>query len=446
MHAKSGLQSAIACGLVACAALGTSGALAADAPAGERWRQTQSMEMMGMSMPGRTMEFCKEAGSDDLPVRPDKDCRMHDVKRTPNGATFKMSCTGEHAAEAEGETTFLGPNHTRTKMHMKMAEGEMTMNMESEKLAGGCTGNETNLVAKREVAKAQALGAQALAEAQAQQAKICADAARTADSPALLANCKDPATVKTYCSNFQTYEPFRKQAEEEARNARSGGAASGAVAAQMQPLTTSAKLCGVDARKVRERLCGTAEAQGQMAFIATQCIGLARTIAARECAGRSYTSVSAKYHAICSSLAGPAAEDAGTGTAAAPAQASKVCVDAARTADSPDLMTTECKDPATLAAYCASFQSLDAFRKQAEKEARLIKAGTPANERSRPLTTSLSLCKLELDGVLKQLCAKARDQGDSAFVSSQCAKVAAEEKKPGALSKGKKILGGLLGN
>jgi hypothetical protein len=446
MHAKSGFQSAIACGLIACAALGAGGALAADAPAGERWRQTQSMEMMGMSMPGRTMEFCQEAGNNDLPVRPDKDCRMHDVKRTPNGATFKMSCTGEHAAEAEGETTFLGPNHTRTKMHMKMAEGEMTMNMESEKLAGGCTGNETNLVAKREAAKAQAMGEQALAKARAEQAKACAEAARTADSPALLANCKDPATVKTYCSNFQTYGPFRRQAEEEARHGRSGAAVSGAVAAQVQPLSTSAKLCGVDANKVRERLCGTAEAQGQMAFIATQCIGLARTIAARECAGRSYTSVSAQYYPICSSLAGPAAEDADAGAGAAPAQASKVCVEAARTADSPDSMTKECKDPATLATYCASFQSLDAFRKQAEKEARLIKAGTPANERTRPLATSLNLCKLELDGVLRQLCAKAREQGDTAFVSSQCAKVAAEEKKPGALSKGKKILGGLLGN
>ncbi len=441
MHSKIRLAGVVAGGLITGCMIALGMANAADAPpAGERWRQTQSMEMMGMQMPARTSEFCKEPGTDTLPVQPDKNCTMHDVKRTANGATFRMTCTGEHAAEAEGETTFLGPDHMRTKMHMKMAEGEMTMNMESEKL-GPCTGAETNIQAKKMVAKSQAESAKMQAELARQQAQACAEAAQKAESPAMLAQCKDPQTLKTYCSNFQTHEAFRKQVEYEARSVKAG-----ATDEQSRPLSTSAKLCGVDTAKVRERLCGTAEAQGQMAFIATQCIGLARTIAARECAGRSYTSVAgSRYYPICAAFAGPAADAAGA-SGGAPAQVSTVCVDAARTADSPDLMTKECKDPATLATYCANFQTLDAFRKQAEKEARLVKAGTPANERTRPLTTSLKLCGLELNSELEKLCAKARDQGDTAFVTSQCAKLAAEEKKPGALSKGKKILGGLLGN
>jgi hypothetical protein len=45
-----------------------------------------------------------------------------------------------------------------------------------------------------------------------------------------------------------------------------------------------------------------------MAFIATQCVALAAKIAARECSGRSYTSVAGSpYYPICASVAaGPA--------------------------------------------------------------------------------------------------------------------------------------------
>jgi hypothetical protein len=322
MNTKFGSSGLIVCGLVAGALLAgniagaanapvpPAAARAADAPAGERWRQTQSMEMMGMQMPGQTSEFCKEPGTDTLPVKPDKNCTMHDVRRTANGASFKMTCTGEHAAEAEGQTTFLGPDHMRTQMHMKMAEGEMTMNMESQKL-GACTGAETNLQVKKMIAKSQAEAAKAQAEAERTQAKFCADGAKKAESPVLLQQCKDPETKRTYCANFQTHEAFRKQADYEAQNGNSGVSNE-----YTQPLTTSARLCGVDVAQLRSRLCGTAEVQGQMAFIATQCVALAGVIAARECAGRSFTSLAGSpYYPICAKFAGGAA---GTPGATAP--------------------------------------------------------------------------------------------------------------------------------
>jgi hypothetical protein len=301
MKSTMGPAGALCCGLGIACLFTVVGAMAADAPAGERWRQTQSMQMMGMTMPARTTEFCKEAGSNDLPVRPDKDCRIHDVKRTPAGATFKMSCTGQHASEAEGEMTFIGPGRTHTQLHMRMAEGEMTMNMDSEKL-GACTGNENNLVAKRQLVKAQEMSAKLQAEQQQQHAKMCADAARAADNPALMMKeCNDAPTVKTYCSNFQSYDVFRKQAEEEARNGDTTGP--GVAAAQLRPLTTSGQLCGVDPQKLRERLCSTAESQDQLAFIASQCPVQGQAIARRECAGRSYTNVAARYYAICTTFA-----------------------------------------------------------------------------------------------------------------------------------------------
>jgi hypothetical protein len=311
MNTKFGSSGLIVCGLIAGALLAGRIAGAADAPPGERWRQTQSMEMMGMQMPGQTLEFCKEPGTDTLPVKPDKNCTMHDVTRSASGAAFKMTCTGEHAAEAEGQTTFLGPDHMRTQMHMKMAEGEMTMNIESQKI-GPCTGSEINFQVKKTIAKAQADAAAAQAEAARNHAQMCAEAAQKADSPMLMEQqCKDPATIKTYCANFQTHEAFRKQADYEAQMGKSGVSN-----AQTQPLTTSAKLCNVDVAQLRTRLCGTAESQGQMAFIATQCVALAGVIAARECTGRSYTSLAGSpYYPICASFASGAA---GTPGATAP--------------------------------------------------------------------------------------------------------------------------------
>ena len=356
MHTRFALSSLIAGSLAAGGLIIGAAASAADAPPGVRWRQTQSMEMMGMSMPARTTEFCQEAGSNDLPIKPDKNCTMHDVKRTPEGATFRMSCTGENAFEADGDMVFLGPDHTRSTMRGRMEEGEMTMKSESQKL-GPCTGSESNLQVRKMAAKAQADAAAAQAEATRKQAQMCAEGARKAENPQLLLQqckdpetkkmiakaqadaaaaqaeaarrqaqmcaeearkaenpqlllqqCKDPETKKTYCSAFQTHEAFRKQAEYEARMSSSG-----AVGEQAAPLSTSAKLCAVDVAQLRKKLCDTAEAQGQMAFIATQCIALAARIAARECSGRSYTSVAGSpYYPICASVAAAPAGTPGT--------------------------------------------------------------------------------------------------------------------------------------
>jgi hypothetical protein len=265
--------------------------------------------MMGMKMPGQTTFICLEPGSDDVPVGHDKNCTTHDVKRTANGMTFRMTCTGKEAYEAEGEVTSLGPSRSRTKLLMRTADGEMTMISENEKL-GACTGSETNLVAKRMIGKAEADSKKIQAEHERMRAQQCADAARTGDFYTVSSGlCRDDkVTVKSFCAGFQTHAVFRKIAEEQARNIRSGSSAAG----QVQPLTSSAKLCGVDADKTRDRLCGTAEAQGQYAFIATQCLALAGAIGKRECSGRAgtYRASDPKYLPICAALAGTAVEEA----------------------------------------------------------------------------------------------------------------------------------------
>ncbi len=318
MRSKSGFRGKSAGGLVILAALSVGVADAADAPPGERWKTTSSMEMMGMKMPGQTAFMCLEPGSNDVPVGHDKNCTTHDVKRTPNGMTFRMSCTGKEAYEAEGEVTTLGPNRSRTKLLMRTADGEMTMISENEKL-GACTGSETNLVAKRMIGKAEADSKKAQAEQERMRAQQCADAARTGDFYTVSSGlCRDDkAAVKSFCTSFQTHAVFRKIAEEQARNVRSGSSAGG----QVQPLTSSAKLCGVDADTTRERLCGTAEAQGQYAFIATQCLALASAIGKRECSGRAgtYRASDPKYLPICAALAGKAVDAASSEAPAAEA-------------------------------------------------------------------------------------------------------------------------------
>jgi hypothetical protein len=217
-----------------------------------------------------------------------------------------MTCTGKDAVEAQGEVTQLGPNRSRTSMHMKMAEGEMAMTSENEKL-GACTGDEMNLAAKKILDKAQADGKKAQAQAEQQRGQQCADGARKGDIYIVNSDfCRnDKAAVQTYCSNFRVHEGFRKTAEEEARNARSGMNAPG-----MHPLADSARLCGVNAEQTREQLCGTAEQQGQYAFIATQCPALATRLAKAHCSGRqgTYKASDPKYLPICAALSGQAAE------------------------------------------------------------------------------------------------------------------------------------------
>ena len=167
----------------------------------------------------------------------------------------------------------------------------------------------SDLVAKRMIA-AETDG-EGPAEQERMRAQRCADAARTGDFYTVNSGlCRnDKAAVKTFCANFQTHTVFRKIAEEQARNVRSGASAGG----QVQPLTSSASLCGVDADKTRDRLCGTAEAQGQYAFIATQCLALAGAIGKRECSGPRYVPrTDPRYLPICAALAGKA-EDAVTG-------------------------------------------------------------------------------------------------------------------------------------
>jgi hypothetical protein len=273
----------------------------AQSATGEKWRVTSSMEAMGMSMPPRTSEICRQAGSDTPPVSDDKSCQVSDMKRSGNTLTFKMHCTGRHAADGTMTMTYLGTDHYKGTMQMTADGQPVTMNYEGQKL-GSCDGGEVNLQAKRMVDQANAQTA-------AMQQQQCAQAAEQATLPSMMASCKDPRDIQTYCSHFQTYSVFDQQAKMQQQMSQSGTAYG-----MSPPLDQSAQICSLKVATVRARLCASAEKDGQLDFLADQCPAEATTLAKAQCSGRSYTSMSSTYRGFCSRYATQSGDNGATAT------------------------------------------------------------------------------------------------------------------------------------
>jgi uncharacterized protein DUF3617 len=261
---------------------GISLAVAADTPQGEKWKITSSMQMAGMSMPAQSTEVCKAPGDDKVPVRTEKNCEIYDVKRTGNTQTFNMRCTGKDAMEGSAEFTYLGKDSYKGKMQVK-AQGEtMTMAYEGQKL-GACDGSETNVKAKELIA----LGEKQKAESEKMQAETCHKMAAEGGSPDVMKQlCKDPKDKETYCAAVQTHDKFLQLSKVEKQgNART--------------LTDAASFCGFAVVKTRTQLCKTAGENFD--FLTAECPVEADALAKAQCAGRKYTSISAKYRDFCSS-------------------------------------------------------------------------------------------------------------------------------------------------
>ena len=203
-----------------------------------------------------------------------------------------MRCTGKDAMEGSGEITFLGPDHYKGVMKMNAQGQQMTMNYEGQKL-GACDGGELNVKAKKMIEQSQ----QQMAQMNKEQ---CREAAKSASMPAMMANCKDPQDIKTYCGNFQTYKVFGSQSELQrmAVSQRQG------MQMDSKPLDDSAKLCGLSADAVRGKLCSAAEGSGELDFLGKECVTQSAELAKAQCAGRRYTAISDKYRGFCATYAG----------------------------------------------------------------------------------------------------------------------------------------------
>ncbi len=301
---------------------------AAAAPApyepGVKWRLTTSMQMAGMSMPGRAEEVCTAKDATE-PPKPssNKDCTITDMRRSGNKQTAHMHCStkgGEMDGDMEMEN--LGPDHYRMTMHMKMAQGAMDMTTEGQKLGGECDAGE--LKRKGEAIMAQARQAQA--QSDKVMAEQCHQSAQRMDLNMFTIKgspCTDPADKALLCETAQGYKGFGDLLSQEryARAMPEGGAAN-------HRLADTAAFCGFQPDALRTRLCSTAEHDDQLVFLAAHCPAQAAPLAKAQCAGRGFTgatAVAARYRAFCGALRGGegASDDGGGASGDAPAQQQK---------------------------------------------------------------------------------------------------------------------------
>jgi Protein of unknown function (DUF3617) len=119
-------------------------ALADDKPAGEMWRLTTSMDMPGMTMPGRTMEMCLPKGKEQetlsKPQGPGMggNCSVQDVKREGTKFSANIICTGQRPMQGTVESVFEA-DHAKTTMIVSMNGQQVTMKTDSQKIGTPCT-------------------------------------------------------------------------------------------------------------------------------------------------------------------------------------------------------------------------------------------------------------------------------------------------------------------
>jgi hypothetical protein len=286
-------------------------ALAQKKVPGEKWRQTMSMEMAGMSMPARTVEMCAPVGkAQEAMSKPDQgNCAVSNAVQSGNKYSADIHCTGRDAMDGHVESEFDGKT-MRSTMRMKNKDGEMTMKSESTKL-GACEAVDYSDY-KPPVVKAPTFDADAVCKAQV--AELAKDPGSIGQRASLFvgtgSNCGNSPSLKEYCAMAQTHVGFASLAETERRMAgmiKASGATPAANDAQFAPLTASLGACKAGpADAVRKKLADTAVAQNAWEFLLGQDndadFAYVVALGKRECGGRGGTSASnARFASLCAS-------------------------------------------------------------------------------------------------------------------------------------------------
>ena len=286
---------------------------------GERWRVTSSLSMGSMVMPSQTAEVCTARRADAAPVKTESNCQITENKRVGNKQTMKMHCTGAHPADGTLEIVYDRSDHYHGQMLMTSQEGQMTMNMEGEKLAGTCDPN-----AKRQ--QAEAMAAQAKAQSVQNTKEACAASVKGLETSAFvgpIAACKDSESVRAYCEHARTVEGFSTLSSREQSDAAVQNMPVEMRESMGHPLAASAKLCSFDVSQLRSKLCAGADGRSQAAFVVEQCPAQARTLAQRECSGREQSSISSSpYGEFCGRYAAQQARTNPTASATSTTAAS----------------------------------------------------------------------------------------------------------------------------
>jgi hypothetical protein len=210
-------------------------------------------------------------------AKPDKNCKVTDMKRSGNTSSWKVACTGKDAMKGDGEMTTTADGYHGTT-HLRSAQGEMSMKTRGRKLGGDCDAGE-----RRREAEARGKEAQARAkDAEAAHASYQRDLDRTTCDAAIegvyLApltdaggtgmKCTDPGVKKPLCARFQTYEGFER-----------------ARASNPQPAQRASleKYCGATFAGVKGALCKQAEREKNLYYLDYNCPAEARSLGKRKC-------------------------------------------------------------------------------------------------------------------------------------------------------------------
>lgn len=253
---------------------------------GNLWQVETTMEMTGMKMPARSHQICTPVESEgpEALAGGDSECTMSNVEKSAGRFSYDVTCP---QGSGSGEMIYRGKDSYTSRMTMQ-AEGQtMTMTTQGKRI-GDCDASQL----KKQVAAVQA---HAQAQASAGMAQVCESAVSTMLPSQLQTYECDPKYRKSLCDRFATKAGFAEVAPRE----RTG-----------QPMLDSgtlpeiAKYCGTDAEKLRGRFCGEAAKSEDLEFLGPNCPAQAQAIAARECAGRSFSSPPApRYGEFCSNYA-----------------------------------------------------------------------------------------------------------------------------------------------
>lgn len=250
--------------------------ISAQAEPGEYWELTTSMEGMGMSMPSQTSKECMPLKDDGSPAAVDKDCTITDIKRIPNGLTWKANC--------KDGSTGIG-KQTRTKdtftgeMLMNTSDGSMKMNTKGKRIGGSCQTDEKMKAAMAEVEKNCDLSNKEVYKTEKEAAVAATIHDTYFKKGALCAGKKDQACglVKRELPNdLRVYGAFASQTTEQKNGV--------------------AKACGLgSADSVQRTVCkNNANNRADINQLGTYCPAEAKALRAKireeECSGRQFTS------------------------------------------------------------------------------------------------------------------------------------------------------------
>ncbi|MEZ5499979.1 MAG: DUF3617 family protein [Steroidobacteraceae bacterium] len=269
---------------------------------GVKYRQTTTMEMMGMSIPSTTREVCvSNNDADEALAMPSDECELTSVQRSPNGFKAQMRCTGEQAMEGSLEQVSDGPGKYRTTMRMSSAEGDMTMKMTSVKLGQACDANadfrKFNAMANKMQKQAEDNIAencrQIMSGLKKKPGDVAYEFSRAFSPDGSAAMCGRPEDRKAVCAALNTRAGFL----ETKRAFAKGFVKNDSLQSRLSRCTLGKE------DTVRQKLLAGAEAAGDWEFLISEGLPLAQALADRECTGRGFTfsAQDPRYTKFCSS-------------------------------------------------------------------------------------------------------------------------------------------------